>query len=125
MKKTIYMKLMLVGVVALAACGKRPDTTAAPAEPIPTPAAETAPVAEARSTAAVSPYEGKIVRRAPTDGGKQDGWFYVKNGKRRWIVDAGWLETQGLKPEDVIEIPADALSAIPEEAEPLTTEPQQ
>ncbi|MBB5734591.1 hypothetical protein FHT09_000290 [Xanthomonas arboricola] len=116
MKRIHVLAFSLVVMGALAGCGKRPGADAASADqPAATPAEAQAPAA----STPVSPYEGKVVRRAPVDGSKEDGWFYVKDGKRHWIVDASWLATQGLKPEEVIEISADALQAIPEDPEAL------
>lgn len=116
MKRIHMLAFSLLAMSALVGCGKRPGADAASAnQPAATPSEAKTPAASAPA----SPYEGKVVRRAPIDGSKEDGWFYVKDGKRRWIVDASWLATQGLKPEDVTEISADALQAIPEDPEAL------
>ena len=88
--------------------------TTAPMEA--TPPAETPVVAPVT----VSPYEGKIVRQPPSTGGKEDGWFFVKDGKRRWISDAAWLEKNGFQATDVIEISAEELQSIPEDMEAIT-----
>lgn len=64
-------------------------------------------------------YDGQVLRRAPLDGSRQDGWFYVKDGKRRWIADGEWLKTIGLQPRDIRAVPADTLKAIPEDPTPL------
>ncbi|TAA44348.1 hypothetical protein EAT51_02885 [Pseudoxanthomonas winnipegensis] len=81
------------------------------------------------ATAAIAPssdvfnpadrYDGKVVTRAPLDGSRQDGWFYVKNGKRRWIADGEWLTSIGLEPKDIQRISAEDLSAIPEDPQAL------
>jgi uncharacterized lipoprotein NlpE involved in copper resistance len=81
------------------------------------PAVASAPQAE--TTTASRLYEGKIVRRPPSSGDKQDGWFLVKDGKRRWISDASWLEKNGYRVADVIEISAEELQSIPEDIEPI------
>lgn len=66
-----------------------------------------------------SRYEGKIVRQPPGSGGKEDGWYLVKNGMRRWISDGAWLGKNGYSPESVIEISREELQAIPEDPNPL------
>ena len=82
--------------------------------------ADTGPIAtNGGATRTADLYDGQIVRRAPLDGSRQDGWFYVKNGKRRWIADGAWLKEAGLEAKDVQAIPAETLSAIPEDPEPL------
>ena len=117
MKRIGYVVLMLMAVSALGGCGKGTSTDASGTEQTSsaTPAASTV----AAQASAASRYDGKIVRRAPVDGSKEDGWFYVKDGKRSWIEDSAWLATKGLKPQDVIQVPADVLSSIPEDPEPL------
>jgi hypothetical protein len=40
-------------------------------------------------------YEGKIVAQPPAGRGKEDGWYLVKGGKRRWIIDSTWLNKNG------------------------------
>lgn len=82
--------------------------------------ADTGPIAtNGGATRTADLYDGQIVRRAPLDGSRQDGWFYGKNGKRRWIADGAWLKEAGLEAKDVQAIPAETLSAIPEDPEPL------
>lgn len=82
--------------------------------------ADTAAIASSNGAAnAAGRYDGKVVRRAPLDGSRQDGWFYVKNGKRRWIADGEWLKSIGLEAKDVQAISAEELSAIPEDPEAL------
>lgn len=63
--------------------------------------------------AAVSKYEGKVVKRpgGPGDDGKV---YIVQGGKKRWVVNASWFAPHGYKfPEDVREIPAADFEAIP------------
>lgn len=117
---------MLAALFILSACN---DRSKQPVEEVVAPA----PVAEATTAAAMevsvpaetvapasaSAYEGKIVRRPPSTGGKEDGWFFVKDGKRRWISDAAWLEKNGYQVTDVMEIPAEELQAIPEDMEAI------
>lgn len=64
-------------------------------------------------------YEGKIVRQAPDNRGKEDGWYLVKDGKRKWITDGAWLGKNGFKAEDVLEISASDFAAIPEDPMPV------
>jgi len=63
-------------------------------------------------------YEGKIVRQPPSNRGKDDGWYLVKNGKRSWIIDSDWLKKNGFDLSAVIEISAAEFAAIPEDPEP-------
>ena len=75
------------------------------------------PTEKSASTAtpstAASVYENKLVRRPGT--GVEDGKVYlVHNGTKRWIVNASWFAANGFKfPEDVHQIPAADLDAIP------------
>ncbi|MGY3266008.1 hypothetical protein [Lysobacter sp. HA35] len=115
MSKNLQLVSALTLTAALAACGRD--------QPAPAPSAATSVHPTQRADSVASRYEGKVVRRAPIDGTKQDGWFFVKDGKRRWIVQAGWLDTQGLKPADVIVISSEELAAIPEDPEPLGATP--
>lgn len=119
-------------LLALAGCGQSPaeraaenNESTAPAAAAETAPTDTAPAAAAAAAPAVeSPaekYEGKIVRRPSSEGGKQDGWFYVTEGKRYWIVDPGWLKTKNLTPADVIVITPEELQAIPEDAQALSS----
>ncbi len=108
--------------LSLAACGKSPADRAA-AEGQPAPAADAPAAAPTPAAAAANPmaekYEGKIVRRPASDGGKEDGWFFVEQGKRRWISNGAWLAKHGRSPAEVIEIPAAELAQIPEDPNPL------
>ena len=72
-----------------------------------------------RVSAATQKYEGKIVRQPPANRGKDDGWYLVQNGKRRWIVDGAWLARNGRNPSSVIEISSEEFAAIPEDRSPL------
>jgi hypothetical protein len=71
------------------------------------------------SAAVAQAYEGKIVRQPPGNRGKDDGWYLVKNGQRRWITDASWLEKNGYQAAGVIEIDSATFAAIPEDPNPL------
>lgn len=117
--------ILLAAALLLVACGespKPPVESAGVVAPAPAPETEpaSAPAGVVTKPEVVSMYEGKIVRRPPSTGGKEDGWFLVKDGKRRWISDGAWLEKNGYKASDVIEIPADDLQAIPEDGEAIT-----
>ncbi|MCU1121530.1 hypothetical protein JAK34_05625 [Stenotrophomonas maltophilia] len=110
--------VILIAVLGLAACGKSPDERAADASQQAS-ATEAPTAAPAPAASVAKKYDGKVVRRPASDGGKEDGWFYVEQGQRHWIVDANWLQTKNMKAEDVIEIPAEELSQIPESPEVL------
>ncbi|HFF3760088.1 hypothetical protein [Stenotrophomonas forensis] len=112
--------VVLVVALGLAACGKSPDERAADAaQQAPASQAPAAAAAPAAANPVAQKYEGKVVRRPASDGSKEDGWFYVEQGQRHWIVDANWLQVKNLKPEDVIEITAEELSQIPESPDAL------
>lgn len=64
-------------------------------------------------------YDGKIVHQPDNNRGKEDGWFLVKDGKRRWITEAGWLQPNGYSAADVIYITSEEFDAIPEDPRPL------
>jgi hypothetical protein len=68
---------------------------------------------------AATKYDGKIVHQPDAGRGKDDGWFLVKDGKRRWITEATWLEANGFKATDVIYITSEEFNAIPEDPRPL------
>ncbi|MCX7042052.1 MAG: hypothetical protein NT117_05095 [Gammaproteobacteria bacterium] len=92
--------------------------------PAPTVAAEPAPAAEPAAEVAAQPdaatrYDGKLVRQPPGAGGKEDGWYLVKDGQRRWISNADWLGQNGYTPESVIEISSEEFQSIPEDPMPL------
>lgn len=90
--------------LALMACGDRTEQPKGLAPPV---------------SAVAQQYEGKIVRQAPGNRGKDDGWYLVKNGSRRWISDGSWLEKNGYQPSAVIEISSADFHAIPEDPQPL------
>jgi len=69
--------------------------------------------------AILSKYEGKIIKQPAAGRSKEDGWFLVLNGKKRWIIDGSWLDANGFKPEDVIEIPSSDFNGIPEDPDPI------
>ncbi|MEP7362264.1 MAG: hypothetical protein ABI972_03345 [Acidobacteriota bacterium] len=60
-----------------------------------------------------SPFEKLLVRRPGNE--PEDGKVYlVRNGKKQWVVNAKWLAANGYRfPEDVREISAAELAAIP------------
>jgi hypothetical protein len=64
-------------------------------------------------------YEGKIVAQPPAGRGKEDGWYLVKGGKRRWIIDSAWLKKNGYDAKDVRTISSAEFKAIPEDPVPL------
>ena len=64
-------------------------------------------------------YEGKIVYQPSANRGKDDGWYLVKDGKRRWITDSAWLAKNGYKASEVIEISSIDFDSIPEDSQPL------
>ena len=70
-------------------------------------------------TAIAQKYEGKIVHQPPANRLKEDGWYLVKNGKRRWITNADWLAKNGFQANAVIEISSADFNAIPEDPMPL------
>jgi hypothetical protein len=80
--------------------------------PTPSPSAST-PTAPSTAQNPASVYENKLVRRPGNS--VEDGKVYlVQNGKKRWVVNASWLEAHGYKfPNDVHEIPTVDLDAMP------------
>ena len=64
-------------------------------------------------------YEGKIIRQPSANRGKDDGWYLVKNGKKSWIVDGSWLERNGYKASDVMQIESVEFNSIEEDPQPL------
>ena len=96
--------------VAVVACS---DKAESPASPVLTVPASVPPSGLAQT------YEGKIVRQAPDNRGKEDGWYLVKDGKRKWITDGAWLGKNGFKAEEVLEISASDFAAIPEDPMPV------
>ena len=62
---------------------------------------------------AASAYENKLVRR-PGPTVEDSKVYLVRNGSKHWIVNASWCASHGFKwPDDVHEIPAADLDAIP------------
>lgn len=122
--------LAIASALLLAACGPTPqpaapaavpaaDVAAAPASvDTTTPPAPAAAPAGAPSDAAQR-YEGKLIRQPPGVGGKDDGWYLVQGGKRRWVSDGAWLAKNGFTPEQVVEVSSEEFHAIPEDPEPL------
>ncbi len=90
--------------------GKTGNSSVSPALSVPNGAA---------SSGVALKYEGKIVRQKPANRGKEDGWYLVKDGKRKWIPDGTWLVRNGFKAEEVIEISAPDFAAMPEDPIPV------
>ncbi|MEA0736579.1 hypothetical protein VDF90_12475 [Xanthomonas campestris pv. raphani] len=101
----------------LAACGQRPADRASEYQDAAQSGANAA-VQVPKSKAALE-NDGKIVRQPPVGDGKADGWYYVKDGARRWITDPAWMEAHGLHAEDVVEISSNDFLSIPEDPRPL------
>lgn len=127
MSKQINLLATAVIVAALAGVGCS-DKSADQSIPAPTVSSESTPAVAANTDAsktnaaaqdAAVRYDGKVVRQPPGAGGKAEGWYLVKDGKRRWIVRADWLPQNGLTPESVIEISSEEFNAIPEDPMPL------
>jgi hypothetical protein len=52
--------------------------------------------------------------KLPAGSGDDGKVYVVQEGKKRWVVNASWFASHNYKfPEDVIEIPASELAAIP------------
>jgi hypothetical protein len=102
------LRLSLVATICLtfSACSSHPSLSAE---------SSSTPVQTSASTSAAGAgvYEGKLVRRPGTT--PEDGKVYlIEKGKKRWVIDSRWLSSHGFRfPEDVNEIPAAALDAIP------------
>lgn len=97
--------LAFTSILLLSACGE---------------SVQEAPKSGAAISASVQKYEGKIIRQPPANRGKDDGWYLVKDGKRRWITDSAWLGKNGYQVGQVIEINSAEFSAIPEDPQPLS-----
>lgn len=115
----VHRTVLIASLTLLVAACAEPVTPPA-SEPVAEPAAEAsaqpvpAPVAAAAPTAAQK-YEGKIIKRpAAEGGGKEDGWYVVKDGERRWIRDSSWLSQNGFKPEDVMQVTVEEFDSIAE-----------
>jgi hypothetical protein len=115
---------LVVGVmVAAGGCKKDAEAVPAPADQA-TAATEPVAAPEPAPVDAATKYDGKIVHQPDAGRGKDDGWFLVKDGKRRWITETTWLEANGYKATDVIYITSEEFNAIPEDPRPLPeTEP--
>ena len=89
--------ILAVSLFALGACSK----SEAPNEPV-------------QQSAAVSKWEGQIIRRPGSS--PEDGKVYlVRDGKKHWVVSAEWLKQHGYNfPADVKVVTADELAQIPE-----------
>jgi hypothetical protein len=84
----------------------------------PSPSSAPSPAPAAPSAAALK-YDNQIVHQPEAGRGKDDGWFLVKDGKRRWITDDQWPAANGYDPHSVIYITKDEFYSIPEDARPL------
>ncbi|MDQ3039255.1 MAG: hypothetical protein M3Q51_01960 [Pseudomonadota bacterium] len=119
--RTNFLALSLIAfAAALPGCDRSEQTPAAPeaqASDSAAPAEVAGPATNAGDVA--SRYDGKIVRQPPGAGGKEDGWFLVKDGMRRWISDGAWLEKNGYSPDSVIEISREEFQALPENPLPV------
>lgn len=93
----------ITSLFLLSACGDKSQDAKGPSVP---------------SAVIAQKYEGKIVRQPAANRGKDDGWYFVKNGQRKWISDGAWLAKNGFKPESVIEISSTDFNAIPEDPIP-------
>lgn len=109
--KVVLNTLSIFAVsAALVACSDKAEPPASPALSV---------------SAAVPPslvaqkYEGKIVRQPSNNRGKDDGWYLVKDGKRRWIINGSWLEDNGFKNDDVVDVSASEFYEIPENLTPI------
>lgn len=71
------------------------------------------------ASAAAVKYDNQIVHQPEGGRGKDDGWFLVKDGKRRWITDDQWPAANGYDPYKVIYITPEEFYSIPEDPNPL------
>jgi hypothetical protein len=90
--------------LALAACGDN---------------SEQGQASKAAMSQVAQKYDGKIVRQPSANRGKDDGWYFVKDGKRSWISDGAWLAKNGYQASSVTEISSADFTAIPEDPMPL------
>lgn len=109
--------MVTASIMLVAACSQPapPAATSTPSEPAVAPAAEQAPApVEAAAPTVGQKYEGKIIKKPAAEGGKEDGWYLVKDGERRWIRDSAWLGQNGFKAEDVVQVTEEEFDGIPE-----------
>ena len=76
------------------------------------------PVAAAQAVtqpdAIAKKYEQQLVRRAGGASPEDAKVYIVIEGKKRWVTNAEWIQAHGYDwPDDVHEIPASELDAIP------------
>ncbi len=93
-----YAGAILIAILFATGCS---STSPLPAAPDSIPAA------------AATKYDNMIVKRPGSS--PEDGKAYlVRSGKKHWVVNAAWFSSNGYRfPEDVREIPAAELDAIP------------
>lgn len=98
--------------------------SAVEAEASPAPAASTGAVSDAATR-----YDNQIIQQPEGGRGKDDGWFLVKEGKRRWITDDKWPAANGYDPTKRAYVTTEEFYAIPEDPrtlpDPETPESQQ
>lgn len=113
------LALMALAVL-MTACGKQ----GAPAPAAEAPAAVEAPAQAATPVApvgadAAAKYDNQIIHQPEGGRGKDDGWFLVKEGKRRWITDDKWPAANGYDPTKVVYVTPEEFNSIPEDPRPL------
>ncbi|MEJ2789122.1 MULTISPECIES: hypothetical protein [unclassified Pseudoxanthomonas] len=112
--RTVVMASLILFVAACAEPATPPASEPV-VEPAPEASAQPVPApVEAAAPTAAQKYEGKIIKRPAAQGGKEDGWYVVKDGERRWIRDSSWLSQNGFKPEDVIQVTVEEFDSIAE-----------
>jgi len=117
--KSVSSSLVLFSILLLSACSEQaPDAPKPNAEPV-VIAKTVAPKPTPVISAEAQKYEGKIVRQPPANRGKDDGWYLVKNGQRKWIIDGTWLEKNGYQSSAVIEVSSKEFNDIPEDPTPI------
>lgn len=114
--------LLVSAIIVATGCAKDSESVVAPVGQAPAAVEsmiEPTPVA----VDAATKYDNKIVHQPDAGRGKDDGWFLVKDGKRRWITESSWPEANGYKADEVIYITSDEFNAIPEDPRPLPETP--
>ena len=62
-----------------------------------------------------------MIRRASSATGKEGGWYFVEDGRRRWVLDAGWMAAHGFSIGEVLPIDDSEFDAIPENPVPIAS----